>query len=47
VASAEGDKAVSVPAAEGSTGLVVKIADPADARSDLVIDSVLALKPGA
>ena len=46
VSSAEGDKAVNVSPAAGSTGLVVKIADPAEARGELLIDSILALKPG-
>ena len=47
VSSAEGEKSVAIPRPEGSgSGLVVKIADPADARSDLVIESVLALKQG-
>ncbi|HTZ53042.1 MAG TPA: hypothetical protein VMF68_15345, partial [Spirochaetia bacterium] len=46
VSSAEGDKAVSLPAAAGSTGPVVKIANPRDARASLLIESILALKPG-
>lgn len=45
VSAADGEKAVSV-SAPGAGGLVVKIADPADAKSNLVIESVLALKPG-
>ena len=46
ISSAEGEKSVSIPGSGGSgSGLVLKIADPADARSDLVIESILALKP--
>ncbi len=47
VSSAEGEKSVAIPVPDGSaSGLVVKIANPADARSDLVIESVLVLKQG-
>ncbi|HUJ74995.1 MAG TPA: hypothetical protein VL359_09060, partial [bacterium] len=46
VTSTDGDKTVSLPAVSGSTGMIVKIGNPADARSDLAIDSILALKPG-
>ena len=47
VSSAEGEKAVAIPRTDGSgSGLVVKIADPADAGSDLVIESVLATRQG-
>lgn len=45
VSSADGEKSVNIPAPAGGSGLLVKIADPADARSDVVIESVLALKP--
>ncbi len=45
VPSADGDHTVRIPPA-GTTGtdLILKIADPADARSDLLVDSVLAVK---
>jgi hypothetical protein len=47
VSTADVEKNVAIPPADGSgSGLIVKIADPADAKSDLVIESVLALKQG-
>jgi hypothetical protein len=47
VSSADVEKNVAIPPADGSrSGLIVKIADAADSKSDLVIESVLALKQG-
>jgi hypothetical protein len=44
VTSVDGEKSVSIPVPSGGSGLLVRIADPVDAKSDLVIESVLALK---
>jgi hypothetical protein len=44
VPSAEGEKAMKIPAPEGNgSSLLVSLENPRDARSDLVIESVLAL----
>jgi hypothetical protein len=45
VPSAEGEKTVNLPAPGGSgTSLILKLENPQEAKSELVIDSILALK---